>query len=97
MNTIDTFLPLVKKGTVKEIISISSGAGDLDFILDGMPDGMPAQIGYAISKAALNVAMAKYAVKYKSDGIVFLSLCPGMVATDALDMSGSEYLVFYLA
>lgn len=36
---------------------------------------------YSISKGALNIAVAKYAVEYKEDGIIFVALSPGLVKT----------------
>ncbi len=37
---------------------------------------------YSISKAALNAAVAKFAAQYKKDGILFMAICPGVVATE---------------
>ncbi|KAJ7176206.1 hypothetical protein C8R43DRAFT_1057499 [Mycena crocata] len=74
----NTFLPLLRKGTAKKVISISSGHGDIDAVLQMSMYESP---GYAISKAALNLAMAKYAAELKPDGFVFLSLSPGVVNT----------------
>ena len=36
---------------------------------------------YCISKAAVVMAVAKYAAKYKRDGFVFLTISPGLVNT----------------
>lgn len=44
---------------------------------------MPNLLGYAFSKTAGNILMAKYAAELKSQGIHTLSLSPGWVATDA--------------
>jgi NAD(P)-dependent dehydrogenase (short-subunit alcohol dehydrogenase family) len=38
-------------------------------------------VGYAISKAALNMAVAKFAAALKQEGFVFLALSPGLVDT----------------
>lgn len=43
-----------------------------------------------MSKAASNLAVAKYAAQYKEEGIVFLSISPGLVRTKA----GCELLSF---
>ncbi|KAF8204483.1 hypothetical protein K438DRAFT_1580049 [Mycena galopus ATCC 62051] len=77
----NTFLPLLKNGLVKKVISISSGMGDLDVTVSGEAVGEPS---YSISKAALNMAMAKYAAQYKAEGFTFLSISPGMVRTSML-------------
>jgi NAD(P)-dependent dehydrogenase (short-subunit alcohol dehydrogenase family) len=36
---------------------------------------------YSVSKGALNVLVAKYSSVYASQGILFMSICPGMVDT----------------
>lgn len=71
-------LPLVQRGRVKKVIAISSGFGDVDLtssfdIYDSGP--------YSISKAALNMAVAKYSAEFSKDGLLFLSISPGMVDT----------------
>ncbi|KAJ7665071.1 hypothetical protein DFH06DRAFT_985760 [Mycena polygramma] len=76
----NAFLPLLRNGSVKKVITLSSGVADTEFTLSG---GAVGQVGYAISKAALNMVVAKYAAQYKADGFVFLALCPGVVDTSA--------------
>lgn len=70
------FLPLVLKGQVKKVITISTGMADLDLINDCDVDiaGL-----YAASKAAMNVIVAKFNAQYKKDGVLFLSISPGLV------------------
>jgi len=41
--------------------------------------GLPNHAPYSISKAALNMAVAKYAAEYKTEGFVFLAISPGLV------------------
>ncbi|KAI9045163.1 NAD(P)-binding protein [Aspergillus affinis] len=72
------FLPLVKKGTAKKVITITSGMADIDFIsafdiVSGAPD--------SISKAAMNATYAKLSAQYKEEGILFLGISPGLVDT----------------
>ncbi|RWQ94613.1 hypothetical protein C8Q69DRAFT_499361 [Paecilomyces variotii] len=87
IKTINAFLPLIKKGTVKKVITISSGMADLELINDlEIPVGAP----YSISKGAVNVAMAKYNAVFKQEGILFLSISPGMVATERATEEVSE-------
>lgn len=43
--------------------------------------GIPNQAPYSISKAAVNMVVAKYAAEYKAEGFVFLALSPGLVDT----------------
>jgi NAD(P)-dependent dehydrogenase (short-subunit alcohol dehydrogenase family) len=38
-------------------------------------------VAYAISKAAMNMAVVKFAVALKKEGFVFLALAPGIVDT----------------
>ena len=84
---INAFLPLVKKGTVKKVMALSTGLAD---------DGITRQYGvwesptYAINKAALNTAIAKYAARYATEGFFFLSISPGMVDTGHGMPDGSE-------
>lgn len=78
--TINTFLPLLKKSSIKKVVTLSTGMADLEFINSmGIWESAP----YAMSKAAVNVAIAKYAAKYKDDGILFFSISPGVVDTGA--------------
>ena len=70
------FLPLVLKSKIKKIITISTGLADLDVTNECEID-----IGalYAASKAAMNVIVAKFNAQYKKDGVLFLSISPGLV------------------
>lgn len=59
-------------------MTISSPIGNAKFCVKvGVSQGT----GYGVSKAALNLAMAKYAARFKDEGIVFLSVTPGLVRT----------------
>ena len=78
INTINTFLPLIQKSQVKKVISISTAFADTDFVADyDLYESAP----YSISKAALNMVSAKYAARHRKDDILFLAICPGLVAT----------------
>lgn len=70
------FLPLVLKSKIKKAITISTGLADLDLTNDCEVD-----IGalYAASKAAMNVIVAKFNAQYKKDGVLFMSISPGLV------------------
>lgn len=78
MYAVNAFLPLIRKGTVKKIVAISSGHADMDLILDG---GVSVSLIYSAAKAAMNVVIAKYGMELKPEGIKFLTLSPGYVAT----------------
>lgn len=71
-----SFLPLVLKGKTKKIIAITTGLADVD-----STNLMEVEIAslYAASKAALNMVVAKFNAQYKKDGVLFLSISPGVV------------------
>jgi len=77
--TINAFLPLLKRGTTKKVITISSAVGDPEFVRAAK--GLDSDAPYAISKAAVNLANAKYAVEYENEGFTFVALSPGLVNT----------------
>jgi NADP-dependent 3-hydroxy acid dehydrogenase YdfG len=64
------------KGKVKKVVTISSGHADLDFINDLEVKNSAL---YAASKAAMNVIVAKFNAQYKKDGVLFMSISPGVV------------------
>ena len=70
------FLPLVLKGKVKKVIAISTGLADLNLTNDCDIDICAL---YGASKAALNVVVAKFSAQYKKDGVLFMSVSPGLV------------------
>jgi len=81
INTIETFLPLVRLGSAKKIIAISTGMADINLIKDvGLDMGAP----YAISKSGANIVMAKYHAMYEKEGILFMSVCPGAIKSEAV-------------
>ncbi|KAJ7116826.1 hypothetical protein C8R43DRAFT_934831 [Mycena crocata] len=90
----NTFLPLLRKGTIKKVISISSAHGDMDVVLQA---GLHECPGYALSKAALNLAVAKYAVELKPEGFVFLSLSPGAVDTPGANQLAPQHMEAVMA
>lgn len=72
------FLPLVRNGKAKKIITISTGMADLDLVNDFE---VTLAAPYSISKAAMNLAVAKFNAQYKHEGLLFLSISPGLVDT----------------
>ncbi|RYP83992.1 hypothetical protein DL769_001248 [Monosporascus sp. CRB-8-3] len=74
----NVFLPLIRQGNAKKVIAISSGMADVELIrLYDVVISAP----YAISKAALNTAVAKFSARYRNEGILFMSISPGVVDT----------------
>ncbi|EMD33051.1 hypothetical protein CERSUDRAFT_98663 [Gelatoporia subvermispora B] len=91
IHTINAFLPLVRAGSTKKVISISSGLGDhASTVVSGYAFSAP----YSISKAALNLAVAKYAAQYKDEGVLFAAISPGLVNTAQKPPSPEELEVF---
>ncbi|KAJ6479953.1 hypothetical protein C8R47DRAFT_1285282 [Mycena vitilis] len=74
-------LILISGGSAKRVLTLSSALADLDATLLSEAIG---EVSYSISKAALNMVVAKYAAQYKSEGFVFLAICPGAVETTML-------------
>ncbi|KAL2854590.1 hypothetical protein BJX68DRAFT_253877 [Aspergillus pseudodeflectus] len=83
------FTPLILKGTAKKVIAISSGHADVDMVTS-LP--LPTATSYAISKVALNMAVAKFSAQYAEQGVLFLSVCPGMVDTGLFENLTEEQL-----
>jgi len=87
VHTINSFLPLLRQGAAKKVVTLSSGMGDTEAVLKA---GLPNQAPYAISKAALNMVVAKYAAEYKAEGFVFVAISPGLVDTTTKAPSPEE-------
>ncbi|KAK3995686.1 hypothetical protein QBC44DRAFT_320120 [Cladorrhinum sp. PSN332] len=70
------FLPLILAGTQKKVITISTGLADPIFTNE-----LDIETGalYASSKAAMNMLVAKFSAQYKKEGVLFLSISPGLV------------------
>ncbi|KIP11355.1 hypothetical protein PHLGIDRAFT_114750 [Phlebiopsis gigantea 11061_1 CR5-6] len=91
---INAFLPLLKAATntnVARVVTISSMTADLDLTLSAEYYRHGA---YSISKAAVNMAMAKYAAWFHDENIVFLSICPGIVDTATRTRTPEELEVY---
>jgi NAD(P)-dependent dehydrogenase (short-subunit alcohol dehydrogenase family) len=73
-----TFMPLMQNGDLKKVVVLSTGMGDPDFIAETKIDS---QSPYAISKAALNMVIAKYHAEYSKQGILIMGISPGIVET----------------
>ncbi|TVY32437.1 putative oxidoreductase [Lachnellula subtilissima] len=83
------FLPLIKNGQAKKIVTISSGMSDEKLALDiGLFEAGP----YSISKAAMNMVNAKFQAEFKNEGIIFMGVCPGSVDTGHYDNLSPEDL-----
>ncbi|KAH6638612.1 hypothetical protein BKA67DRAFT_588952 [Truncatella angustata] len=83
------FIPQILKGKAKKVVTLTSGLADLDFT--NQFDVFTGSL-YSISKAAMNMAVAKFSAQYKEDGIHFISICPGLVDTGLYKDSSEEDL-----
>ncbi|WXC59754.1 hypothetical protein SNK03_005612 [Fusarium graminearum] len=82
-------LPLIREGQAKKIIGISSGHADPDFITNfSIVEAAP----YSMSKGALNIAIAKFDAQYRKEGILFMAISPGVVATKDMSNVTEEQL-----
>ncbi|TQN63767.1 putative oxidoreductase, partial [Colletotrichum shisoi] len=80
-------MPLVQQGTLKKIVSVSSGMSDPDFI---SKSGIEVAAPYSIGKAAMNTAVAKFSAQHAQDGILFFSISPGVIDTGLYDDATEE-------
>ncbi|KAM0263343.1 hypothetical protein ACHAQJ_001199 [Trichoderma viride] len=78
LKTVFAFLPLLREGKLKKVVGISSGMGDNEFI-NGIKLATAAP--YAVSKAALSTMFAKFNAAYQDEGLLFITICPGLVDT----------------
>ncbi|KAL5478781.1 hypothetical protein ACEPAI_2058 [Sanghuangporus weigelae] len=77
-HVINAFIPLLRAGTTKKILAVTSSLGSPLFALVISQSACPA---YSISKAALNMVIAKFATRFKNDGFTFLAVSPGLIKT----------------
>ncbi|KAH7383962.1 hypothetical protein BKA66DRAFT_463186 [Pyrenochaeta sp. MPI-SDFR-AT-0127] len=81
------FLPFILKGETKKVIVIASAWADPDWT--NKYDLTPGSL-YGASKAAMNLITCKYSAQYKKEGVLFLSLSPGMVEVGLYDGATKE-------
>lgn len=78
--TTNAFLPLIRKGKGKKIITLSTGMADAELV---NRFNVAISGAYAISKAAVNMLVSKYhAALGASEGILNLAISPGFVDTN---------------
>jgi NAD(P)-dependent dehydrogenase (short-subunit alcohol dehydrogenase family) len=87
IHLIQLYIPLIQKSQVKKVIAITSGHADPEPVRE--LDQAVASL-YAISKAGLNMAIAKFSAQYKKEGILFLSLSPGVADTGSASNATPE-------
>eukprot|EP01132_Coremiostelium_polycephalum_P005588 gene5588-6955_t len=81
--TTQAFLPLLRNGTRKNIVNVSSSLGSLTETLNPkFPFYNSEVFAYSVSKTALNGFTAHLAVELKDEGFKINSINPGFVDTD---------------
>ncbi|KLO12930.1 putative short-chain dehydrogenases/reductase [Schizopora paradoxa] len=78
IHTINAFLPLLLAGSMKKCIILASPLGTIKMTL---ATNFAGATGYGISKAAMSLATAKYAARFRNEGLAFLLVNPGFVKT----------------
>ena len=74
----ETFISLLRKSEDPRIIFITSRLGSITCTLDPNHDNYGLDLpAYKTSKAAMNMVMAHYAVKYGKEGFKVNACCPG--------------------
>jgi NAD(P)-dependent dehydrogenase (short-subunit alcohol dehydrogenase family) len=84
------FLPLIFKGQQKKVIFISSGNADLDLI---NKCEIAVSGPYSVDKAGGNVVVAKFHAEYAKEGVLFMSISPGVVDTGHFDPAKCELTI----
>ncbi|TBU44677.1 short-chain dehydrogenases/reductase [Dichomitus squalens] len=91
VNTINTFLPLLRKSAIKKVITLSTGLADTDVIIRSRVTINPA---YAVSKAAVNMVVAQFAGRLQEEDFTFIALAPRLVNTTTKPPTPEELAAF---
>jgi NAD(P)-dependent dehydrogenase (short-subunit alcohol dehydrogenase family) len=83
-----TFLPLLKKGTKKTIVNISSFLASLEYT-DGRFRNF-AFHAYCLSKTAVNYLVRDYAQEFAEEGFTVIAVNPGVRSVEWLTCSMSK-------
>ncbi|KAH8697441.1 hypothetical protein BGW36DRAFT_378708 [Talaromyces proteolyticus] len=81
-------IPLLENGQEKKVVNIASMLGDVGFALDQPSYHFSS---YAVTKAGVTMANAKFHVEFKEKGFTFLALNPGWVNTDLAGEGKGSY------
>lgn len=95
VHSINAFLPLLRKGTTRKIVVLSSHVGERNITWDLRTD---VQAAFGASKAATHMILTKYAVLLESEGFTVVGLLPGIVdvSATAVDARKSPLLPYWL-
>lgn len=85
-------MPLILKGRAKKVVAISTGFAHLELCAKyNLYNAAP----YAISKAALNMLVAEFSAQYAKDGVLIMTISPGVVDTGHNNDGENSYIHFY--
>ncbi|KZT66195.1 NAD(P)-binding protein [Daedalea quercina L-15889] len=84
IHSVDAFLPLLRKGSLKRIIIISTGGGERDIV---WKTRLAETAAYGVTKCAENMVMAKYAASLEKEGFIVAAISPGNVDVSATALS----------
>lgn len=88
---IQAMLPLLLRSSGGRIVNVSSSLGSLALTSDpGSPLAQLPCLGYSSSKAALNAVTVQFANELRGTPVKVNAVCPGYVATDLNNHSGSR-------
>lgn len=78
---VQTCLPLLRRGASKKVVILGAASGTFSTANHLASHGMPAVGAYAVSKAATHMLNMLYGAELAKDGILSLSVHPGVVMT----------------
>ncbi|KAI0656631.1 NAD-P-binding protein [Cubamyces menziesii] len=89
VHSITAFLPLLRAGTKKTIVFISTGGADPATVIAA---GVAKMVAYGTTKAAALMIMTKWALQLKPEGFTVVSIAPGLVDTTGTmdELSGTD-------
>ena len=87
------FIPLLLRGQQKKVVAISTGHADLDLITKY---SLEITGPYTVAKAAANTVVAKFSAEYAKDGVLFMSISPGVVDTGNFKPEDCKLLPYLL-
>ncbi|PCH34575.1 NAD(P)-binding protein [Wolfiporia cocos MD-104 SS10] len=76
--TTNAFLPLLRAGRTKKILTLSTGIADPELV---RASGYAGQCAYSVSKCALEMVNLKFSLALKDEGFTCLAISPGVVNT----------------
>jgi len=85
-------VPLLKKGSLRKLITISSGNAVRNVVKDCNTAN---NVTYASTKATLDHIMLMYSIELKTDGIVVLGVSPGWVNTSGKECMSLAFILFF--